>query len=205
MGFNVRHEQKYKSFKSPESFMKRNPLTKREMAAVHEAGHAVVGTFVGINVRCVTIEHEDGMVSFSALGEICDLRRSPPVRVREVTERFIQFAFGGSAAELVKLEQHFGIDNRSQNRASFLCEWQQKLFDENDLDIWYAMRAGDFLVRGDDAKLADELTRLWDRTFRLARSRKLRPYIELLAERLLADDPMPPDELFAMFEQIRQG
>jgi len=179
-------------------------LTKRQRTAYHEAGHAIVGTYVGINVRCVSIEHDDGSLSFSAIGEQCDLRQSPPVRVREVIERYVQFAFGGCAAELVKLEKDHGIDSRSPNRASFLREWQQRLFDQNDLDIWYAMRAGNFLAQGDDQKLGDELTRLWDRAFRLAESRKLWPYIELLAERLL-EGAVPPEELFAIFEQVRQS
>lgn len=178
--------------------------TKRKIA-VHEAGHALVATLMGMPVDRVSLKHTPGSYGAVALGT----QEGIPLKDWKHVEQHVRVAFGGSAAETIVYDGYG--DGGQQDRATvhllLQTAWARSGLDpsyyapRNKLEEWSNEARAQL-----ETRIAHYSELAWKDTMRL-----LRPYRHLLVflgERLLERRDVDGDEwsqLLAQWQLAQAG
>ena len=176
-------------------------ISKEDLAAWHEAGHALVAWNFGLKLHTVTLDAVPAGTMrprIAPMVETCELTKPKLVATMREVERHVVFRLAGVIGELLRTQKEHAARYGLASPQRLSRKWLMKLrtCDEPDLDFAYATVFAWLSGKSDPEPT---LVSLWGRTERLLREPKNRWRLTQLAERLMKVRQMTGEEIQTLF------
>jgi len=176
-------------------------ISMDELAAWHEAAHALVAWNYGITLYSVTLDDVPPgtmRTRIAPMSETCDLSKPKMIPTIAHIEQQVTVRLAGTIGELIRTQAEHGKRYGLASPQRLSRKWMMKLREcrEPDMDAAFAMT---FAWLSGKTDPEPTLISLWGRTERLLREPKNRGRLAQLADRLIKVRQMTGQEIQALF------